>query len=44
MLVMPGGEERTAGEYAVLLREAGLAVTRVIPTGSAVHVVEAVSM
>ena len=42
MLVMPGGQERTEEEYATLLRSAGLELTRVIPTGSAVSVVEAV--
>ena len=42
MLVMPGGQERTEGEFAVLVRAAGLAVTRVIPTESAVSVVEVV--
>ena len=43
MLVMPGGRERTEGEYAALLRKAGLSLTRVIPTASAVCVLEAVS-
>lgn len=43
MLVMPGGQERTEGEYAALLRKAGLNLTRVIPTASAVCVLEAVS-
>jgi hypothetical protein len=42
MLVMPGGEERTAGEYAALLKRAGFEMTRVIPTASAVSIVEAV--
>ena len=43
MLVMPGGQERTEEEYATLLRKAGLNLTRVIPTASAVCVLEAVS-
>jgi hypothetical protein len=41
MLVMPGGQERTAEEYRLLLNAAGLRITRVIPTASAVSVVEA---
>ena len=43
MLVMPGGQERTADEYRLLLNAAGLRMTRVIPTASAVSVVEAVA-
>jgi O-methyltransferase domain/Dimerisation domain len=42
MLVMPGGEERTADGYAMLLARAGFEMTRVVPTRSAVSVVEAV--
>jgi hypothetical protein len=42
MLVMPGGEERSEAEYAALLGKAGLRMTRVVPTESAVSVVEAV--
>lgn len=42
MLVMPGGQERTDGEYAELLGKAGFRMTRVVPTASAVSVVEAV--
>jgi hypothetical protein len=42
MLVMPGGQERTAEEYRLLLTAAGLQMTGVIPTASAVSVVEAV--
>lgn len=41
MLVMPGGEERTEPEYAALLAKAGFRLTRVVPTESAVSVVEA---
>jgi len=41
MLAMPGGEERTAGEYEVLLAAAKLRMTRVVPTGSDVSIVEA---
>jgi len=43
MLVMPGGQERTEDEYRALLDKAGLCLTRVMPTQSAVSVVEAVS-
>ena len=41
MLVGPGGRERTQPEYAELLGKAGLRLTRVVPTASAVSVVEA---
>lgn len=42
MLLVPGGEERTANEYAALLEPNGFRVERVVPTDSAVSVVEAV--
>jgi hypothetical protein len=42
MMLVPGGEERTAAEYAELLEPNGFRVTRVVPTNSAVSVVEAV--
>jgi hypothetical protein len=42
MLVFPGGQERTEAEYAALLDKAGFGLRRVIPTTSAVSVVEAV--
>ena len=42
MLVVPGGQERTEAEYTQLLGKAGFRVTRVVPTESAVSVVEAV--
>jgi hypothetical protein len=42
MLVFPGGQERTEAEYASLLGKAGFRVSRVVPTASAVSVVEAV--
>jgi len=41
MLVGPGGRERTAEEYAALLAKAGLSLTRIVPTDTAVSVVEA---
>jgi hypothetical protein len=42
MLVLPGGEERTAAEYAALLDKADFRLTRVVPTRSAASLVEAV--
>jgi hypothetical protein len=42
MMLVPGGEERTLSEYAELLEPNGFRVTRVVPTASAVSVVEAV--
>lgn len=42
MLLVPGGEERTPSEYAALLEPNGFRVERVVPTASAVSVVEAV--
>ena len=41
MLVGPGGQERTEQEYTTLLGKAGLQFTRVVPTESAVSVIEA---
>ena len=42
MLVLPGGQERTEAEYRALLGKAGFRLSRVVPTASAVSVVEAV--
>jgi hypothetical protein len=42
MLLLPGGQERTRAQYADLLGRAGLRLDRVVPTASAVSVVEAV--
>lgn len=42
MLVGPGGQERTEQEYTKLLAKAGFRLTRIVPTESAVSVVEAV--
>jgi SAM-dependent methyltransferase len=42
MLVFPGGQERTEAEYASLLGKAGFTLSRVVPTASAVSVVEAI--
>ncbi len=41
MLVMEGGQERTAGEYDALYEAAGLELTRIIPTASPYSLVEA---
>jgi len=42
MLVMAGGQERTEQEYGTLLGKAGFRLTCVVPTESAVGVVEAI--
>jgi hypothetical protein len=42
MLVGPGGQERTEQEYRALLDKAKFRLHRVVPTASAVSVVEAV--
>jgi hypothetical protein len=42
MLVGTGGQERTPSEYADLLGKAGFKMTKVVPTASAVSIVEAV--
>jgi len=41
MLAIPGGQERTEQEYAALLAKAGFRLERIVPTDSAVSVVEA---
>jgi hypothetical protein len=41
MLVATGGRERTESEYGALLRAGGFDVTRIVPTQSGLHVVEA---
>jgi len=40
--VAPGGQERTPGEYEALLSTNGFRLTRIVPTASAVSIVEAV--
>jgi hypothetical protein len=42
MLVGAGGQERTPSEYEALLSKAGFRMVRVVPTASAVSIVEAV--
>ena len=41
MLVLTGGRERTVEEYQELLSDAGLELTRVVPTASVTSVLEA---
>lgn len=40
MLVMPGGRERTAAEFAALLRQADFSLARVIPTAGSLSIIE----
>ncbi len=42
MLILTGGQERTEAEYGMLLSKGGFRLTRVVPTDSAVSIVEAV--
>ena len=41
MLLLPGGKERTADEFAALFDRAGFALTRIVPTQSPLAVIEA---
>jgi hypothetical protein len=41
MLSLPGGQERSEPEYRALLDRAGFRLARVVPTESAVSIVEA---
>lgn len=41
MMLMPGGRERTAEEFGALFARAGFALTRIVPTGSPLSVIEA---
>lgn len=41
MLLLPGGRERTAEEYATLFERAGFTVTRIVPNASPLSVIEA---
>jgi hypothetical protein len=43
MLLIPGGRERTEEEFASLFARAGFELTRVVPTASALSVIEAVA-
>lgn len=40
MMVLPGGKERTAEEYRVLLEASGFTLSRVVPTSSDVSIIE----
>lgn len=40
MLLIPGGKERTAEEYRDLFAKAGFELTKIVPTGSEVSVIE----
>ena len=40
MLLIPGGKERTESEYGTLLGKAGFELTRVVPTGTEVSIIE----
>ncbi|MBC4018999.1 hypothetical protein H7965_27550, partial [Siccirubricoccus deserti] len=42
MLVRTGGRERTKGEWRALLASVGLRITRLLPTGMTVGLIEAV--
>jgi hypothetical protein len=42
MLLIPGGKERTEAEYRELFAEAGFKLSKIVPTGSEVSVIEAV--
>jgi len=43
MLLIPGGRERTADEFAALFARAGFELTRIVPTASPLSVIEAVA-
>lgn len=43
MLALPGGRERTEGEYRDLFKRSGLRLTRVVPTQAPQSVIEAVA-
>ena len=42
MLVIPGGRERTEDEFRRLFTNAGLRLTRIVPTKSPVAIIEGV--
>jgi hypothetical protein len=41
MLLMPGGRERTADEFASLFERGGFSLARIVPTESPLSVIEA---
>jgi hypothetical protein len=42
MLLIPGGKERTEEEYRELFAQAGFELSRIVPTGTEVSIIEAV--
>ena len=40
MMVLPGGKERTAEEYRVLLEASGFTLARIVPTDASVSIIE----
>jgi len=42
MLLIPGGKERTEEQYIELFRDAGLMLTRIVPTSTEICVIEAI--
>jgi hypothetical protein len=42
MLLIPGGKERTADEYGSLFAKAGFEISRIVPTGSEISIIEGV--
>ena len=44
MMLLPGGRERTAEEFAALFARAGFTLTNVVPTESMLSVIEAQSV
>ncbi len=40
MLLIPGGKERTEAEYRALFERAGFELTRIVPTGTEISIVE----
>lgn len=42
MLLIPGGKERTADEYQALFAGAGFEISRIVPTGTEISIIEAV--
>ena len=42
MLLIPGGKERTAAEYRTLFAQAGFELSKIVPTGTEVSVIEAI--
>jgi hypothetical protein len=42
ILLIPGGKERTADEYGSLFAKAGFEISRIMPTGSEISIIEGV--